>query len=107
MNSKEDLNFTEKGPIPRAVSVIPVEVNYKPITPAETVIPCGCKEGKILQWGKFSHMIYTIHGEQMEIKEITGYKCNNCGLVLLLPDAADAINEGVEKAVRSHDRVSA
>ena len=103
MGLPEQFEITAKGPIPKREGVIPVVIDYKPEAPIVSEKPCGCQGQGTLRWGTFSHMIYTIKGEQLEIKELSGYKCDNCDLVLLFPEAGEALREGVEKALRAHD----
>jgi YgiT-type zinc finger domain-containing protein len=103
-STKEMFKNTEKGPIPhRDKDIVKVEVDYHPEEPTEKEIPCGCKEGKVLRWTKFNHTVYTLGGNQIEIQDLSGYKCNNCSLVLLEPDAAEPIDLAIRSALQSID----
>ena len=96
----------DKGPIPvRSEKHVSVNIKYSPDDPSKDkmTIPCGCEPGKTLNWGTFKHTIYTVGGEQVEINNLTGYRCNNCSLVLLHDDAMEVVSPAVETALRDID----
>lgn len=99
---RESYVITDKGPVPRkSEDFISVEIDYHPEDPLEKEIPCGC--GANLIWSKFDHIVYTMSGAQVEIQGLHGYKCDDCDLIILEPDAAEPIDRAVQGGLRQMD----
>jgi hypothetical protein len=54
------------------------------ILPSEEKLPCGC--GRLLVYQPLQYTTYTPEGIEVTVENLMGYKCNNCGLVALLPE---------------------
>jgi hypothetical protein len=76
-----------------------VEGSFRSTNGSEKELPCGCSDDGVLKYCSFPHTTYSLSGEVFFIPEIWGYKCDNCGLVVLTPEVGDKLYGRIEELI--------